>query len=142
MIHHGGEIQPGGEGGDDRHGHQHGDQNRSGNGDGNIGVQLPGFFLNKHHRKKYQHRGHGGGKHRRPDFLDPAHRRANSIKPFAPFHLDAFQHHNGVIQRHTDSESNAGHGDDIDGPPGQQQPQEGGNGTDGNTNDAHSGNAY
>ena len=123
--------------------HQGRDQQRHqyGGGDGNrdIGIQLPGFLLDEDDGEEYEHRGQRGCQQGRPYLGHAIDGGAPALLAGSHVPVNVLQHHDAVIQGHADGKGNPGQGDHIDGAPADQQAEKRGQGADGYADSADKG---
>ena len=101
------EVEPGSRRRQHGHRHQHGGQDGGGNGDRHVGIELSRLLLDKRDGDKNQHGGHGRGEHRGPHLPHASQCRLEAAGAATPLQFDTFQHHDTVVQGHTDGERDA-----------------------------------
>src|SRR5690625_2191331 len=114
-----------GGGGQHHNGHQQRADNGRGNDNRQVGKQLTGLVLQKHHRQKDGHRGDGRGQKRTPHLARAAIGRLHGRASVLALAHDVFQHHNGRIQHQTGGKRQPGQRNDVERAPGRIQHQKG-----------------
>ena len=114
-----------GRGGNDNDGDQQRKADGGADGEGDVAEELSRFLLDEEHRQEDRQGRRGGCDQGSPDFAGPLQGCIPGAVARFVSSVDAFEHHDGVVDEHADGEGEAGQTDHVERAPENAEDEEG-----------------